>query len=134
MRLSYNHSVEKTPVEGVFVIAQGPVLRIRETRMASVGTGLPNTVPERTRRQGEWIVVDEGMKQLDGFAFRLVDLNLTQLTVGATPVPLAGVRSGSLLLFSVEEIDRYRWWWWQVSGIDWMSPEHGQESIAAKTE
>ena len=57
MRLSYNHSVEKTPVEGVFVIAQGPVLRIRETRMASVGTGLPNTVPERTRRQGYWIVV-----------------------------------------------------------------------------
>lgn len=133
VRLSYNHSVEKTPVEGVFVIADGPSLRIRETRMASVGTGLPNTVPERTRREGEWIVVDEGMKQIDGLPFRWVDINLTQLTVGATPVPLAGVRSGSLLLFNVEGVHRYRWWRWRVLGIDWIASDRGQDSLKTRT-
>ena len=52
VQLSYRHSVEKTMVEGVFSIGPGPVLQAKETRMTSVGTGLPNTYAARTRREG----------------------------------------------------------------------------------
>ena len=98
MRLSYRHSVEKTPVEGRFVVGDGPILRIRETRMASVGTGLPNTAPERTRREGSWMVVDEKMQRVDGFRFRLMDLNRTRVTVAGDPIPLDAVQNGVYIL------------------------------------
>ena len=133
VRLIYHHSVEKSPVEGVFVIAEGPSLRIRETRMASVGTGLPNTAAERTRREGEWIVVDEGMKPLDDFSFRFMDLNRTQLMVADNAILLEGLRSGSALYFNVESIRRFRWWLWRVAGIDWRPLYREQDAATEKS-
>ncbi len=129
MRLSYLHSVEKTPVEGRFVVAGGPSLRIRETRMASVGTGLPNTAPERTRREGGWMVVDEGMRRIDGFRFRLMDLNRTRVTVGNSAVDLGSVRNGSIVFFNVESVPSFRWWAWRIAGADWRVPDPEQEDI-----
>jgi hypothetical protein len=132
-RLSYRHSVEKSAVEGRFVIAAGPCLRIRETRMASVGTGLPNTAPDRTRREGEWMVVDEGMQRIDNFRFRLVDLNRTRLTVEDAAIPLGGIRNGSILLLDVESVRSFRWWMWCLTGTDWESPNRQQEGIRETT-
>jgi hypothetical protein len=129
MRLSYLHSVERTPVEGRFVVDEGPGLRIRETRMASVGTGLPNAVPERTRREGSWMVVDEGMQLIDGFRFRLMNLNQTRVTVAGKPVPLDAVRNGSILFFNVASIPRFRWWTWRITGTDWRFPGPEQEEF-----
>lgn len=129
MRLAYRHSVEKTLVEGRFVVSEGPCLRIRETRMASVGTGLPNTAPKRTRREAGWMVVDEGMHRIDGFRFRLVDLNRTQLTMEGTPVSLGEIRNGSILFFNVESVRNFRWWAWLITGTDWKSPDREKESI-----
>ncbi|MCG6893625.1 MAG: DUF1850 domain-containing protein [Desulfobacteraceae bacterium] len=133
MRLSYLHSVEKTPVEGRFVVSEGPSLRIRETRMASVGTGLPNTVPERTRREGGWLVVDEEMHRIEGFRYRLMDLNRTRLTVEGAPVPLGEIRNGSILYFSVESVRNFRWWLWCITGTDWKAPDLRQEAIRERT-
>jgi hypothetical protein len=123
VRLSYLHSVEKTPVEGRFVVAEGPSLRIRETRMASVGTGLPNTASERTRREGGWLVVDEKMQQIQGFRYRLMDLNRTRVTVEGALVPLEEIRNGSVLFFDVESVRNFRWWTWCITGADWKSPD-----------
>lgn len=133
MRLSYLHSVEKTAVEGRFVVDEGPRLRIRETRMASVGTGLPNTAPERTRREGAWMVVDEGMQPIDGFRFRLVALNRTRLTVAGDAVPLGGAPDGSILFFNVESVPAYRWWTWRITGADWRPPDPEQEGFRETT-
>ena len=75
VRIRYMHSVEKSPVEGRFEIAEDRQLEAVETRMkcmnylASVGTGLPNTVPDRTKIEDSWIVVDEGRKKLDEIRF-----------------------------------------------------------------
>ena len=69
IKLRYRHSVEKTMVEGVFRIGSGPVLQAKETRMTSVGTGLPNTRTATTRREGQWIVVDEGLTSVPAFDF-----------------------------------------------------------------
>ena len=49
IRLIYRHSVELTEVEGRFKIGPDSEILAVETRMESVGTGLPNAHPERTR-------------------------------------------------------------------------------------
>jgi hypothetical protein len=119
VRLSYRHSVEKTPVEGRFVVGEGPWLHIRETRMASVGTGLPNAYPQRTRREGSWLVVDEGDRKLEGLSYRLMQLNRTRLFVGGAPVFLDHIRSGALLRMDVEHTRWGRWLLWRLTDVDW---------------
>ena len=97
--------------------------------MASVGTGLPNTAPGRTRREGGWLVVDEGMQRIEGLRFRLMDLNRTRLTVAGNLVPLGEIRNGSVIFFDVESVRSFRWWTWCITGADWKSPDRRQEDI-----
>jgi len=119
IRLSYLHSVERTPVEGRFSVGPGPSLLIRETRMMSVGTGLPNTAPGRTRRDGQWMVVDEGRQPLPGLDFYLSFVNKTRITVDGSPVSLETVPFGSVIRLDVEKIRLGRFWLWHFSGKDW---------------
>lgn len=119
IRLNYLHSVERTPVEGRFLVGQGPTLLIRETRMMSVGTGLPNTAPERTRRDGQWMVVDEGLKPLSGLDFYLSSVNKTHITVNGSAMLLETVPSGSVIRLDVEKIRLGCFWLWRLSGKDW---------------
>ena len=119
IRLSYLHSVERTPVEGRFSVGPGPTLLIRETRMMSVGTGLPNTAAERTRRDGRWMVVDEGLQPLPGLDFYLSPVNKTRITVDGSPVSLEPVPSGSVIRLNVEKIRLGRFWLWHLFGKDW---------------
>ena len=119
IRLSYLHSVERTPVEGRFLVGPGPSLLIRETRMMSVGTGLPNTAPERTRRDGQWMVVDEGLQSLPGLDFYLSPVNKTRIMVDGSAVSLEIVPSGSVIRLDVEKIRLGRFWLWLLSGKDW---------------
>lgn len=70
---SYIHSVEKTPVEGTFLIERRNGLRIVETRFSSHGAGLPN-VPGKTLRQNGWFVV-EGGERLEKFNFFFSPIN-----------------------------------------------------------
>ena len=119
IRLRYRHSVEKTMVEGRFTIAPGPVLQAVETWMASVGTGLPNTQSARTRREGEWIVVDEGLQPIPGFDFFLSAINKTQVTVDGAAVPVAALAPGSVIHLDVEYVHLGQWVFWKYFNIDW---------------
>ena len=119
IRLRYRHSVERTMVEGRFTVGKGPVLQAVETRMTSVGTGLPNTLPQRTRRQGEWIVVDEGLRHIPGFDFFLASINQTRLSVDGIAIPVETLGSGSVIRLDVEKIRRGQWLLWQGVQVDW---------------
>lgn len=124
LRLSYRHSVEKGRVVGVFGIAAGPKLTALETRMDSVGTGLPNTAPERTRRQGDWLVVDEKGVEIPGFSFFLSAINQTSLSLDGKKINLDGLRSGSLLFIDAERVVLGRYLLWLAGGPSW--PRRGE--------
>ncbi len=116
IRLSYRHSVERTAVEGRFVVDAGPDLLARETRMASVGTGLPNTAVARTRREPGWIVVDEEPASVNGFTFFLSAVNQTRLNVEDRAVNLAALPSGTVLRLSVERMGLGKWFYYATLG------------------
>ena len=117
--LSYRHSVEKTMVEGVFRIGPGPVLQAKETRMTSVGTGLPNTYAARTRREGQWLVVDEGLTAVPGFDFFISAINDTRLAVDGTAIAVERLASGSVIRIEVERVRLLTWILWRYGNKDW---------------
>jgi len=120
--IAYRHSVERTRVEGSFTIGPGPALYAHETRMTSVGTGLPNSSPDRTRRDGEWIVVDEGLKKLeDGLRFYLSPVNQTRLIAAGQHISLEKIKAGSLILVDVERISLMKWLLWRFAAISWLA-------------
>ena len=117
IRLSYRHSVELMQVEGWFQIGQGPSLLLRETRTTSVGTGLPNTYPDRTRREGDWFVVDEKMREIGGFRFFLSPINQTRLSTAGKPIELGSIKVGSIITMNVERVSLLRWLLWRVGSV-----------------
>ena len=119
IRLQYRHSVEKTPVAGIFAIGAGPVLQAVETRMTSVGTGLPNTRAGDTRREGQWLVVDEKMAAIDGFDFFISAVNATRLTVGDAAIAVGSLPSGSVIRIDVRRILLLDWFLWRYGRHDW---------------
>ncbi len=119
LELGYLHSVERTKVVGRFTIDDNQKLLATETRMMSVGTGMPNTAPERTRREGEWIVVDEENRVFPDIRFYYVSVNETVLKVAGQPIPLDAVRSGNLLRIGVEAPRLVQWVRWLFTGRGW---------------
>ena len=120
--VAYRHSVERTRVEGCFRIGPGPALYARETRMTSVGTGLPNSSPGKTRREGEWIIVDEGLTKLeDGLRFYLSPVNHTRVTAAGQHINLEKIKAGSIILLDVERIRLIKWLLWRFAGISWLT-------------
>ena len=116
--LSYRHSVEGAAVVGWFEVGEGPDLLAVETRMASVGTGLPNA-PRRTRRVGDWLVVDEAKRRIPHLRFFLMPINEPRLTVSGTDVHIERLRAGALISMDVERVSAWRWLLWMVSGKSW---------------
>lgn len=88
----YIHSVEKTPVEGTFLVEEGGVLRIVETRFASYGAGLPNVFGKSRRKDG-WFVV-EGGERLDKLTFFFSQDNRPVLTFKGEKVIFESERGG----------------------------------------
>lgn len=119
IKLRYRHSVEKTMVEGVFRIGSGPVLQAKETRMTSVGTGLPNTRTATTRREGQWIVVDEGLTSVPAFDFFISAVNATRLAVDGTAIPVETLATGSVIRLDVERVRLVDWLLWRHFKTDW---------------
>jgi hypothetical protein len=107
--LTYRHSVEKTLVKGIFQVSQVPSILAVETRMTSVGTGLPNTFSKRTSRDGKWIVVDEEKKEIDNFRFFISRVNSTYLTTPDGTIDLMELPSGTIILVGVEKISLIRY-------------------------
>jgi hypothetical protein len=121
--LNYRHSVELTRVEGRFKLGPGPELVAWQTRMASNGTGLPNTYPGRTRKEGEWLVVDEGLKPVGPVRFFLASINQTKLSFGGRGVDLSGLKDGAVLQIQAERVSAWRWLLWNYAGLAW--PDEG---------
>lgn len=119
IRLRYRHSVEKTMVEGVFGVGRGPVLQAKETRMTSVGTGLPNTYAGRTRQEGQWIIVDEGLATVPGFDFFISSVNATRLSVDGAAISVGTLASGSVIRLDVERVRLVDWLRWRYFKKDW---------------
>ncbi len=107
--LTYHHSVEKTLVKGIFQVSQVPSILAVETRMTSVGTGLPNTFSKRTSRDGKWIVVDEEKKEIDNFRFFISRVNNTYLTTPEGTIDLMTLPTGTVIVVGVEEISLIRY-------------------------
>ena len=106
-------------VEGVFTIGPGPVLQAKETRMTSVGTGLPNTRVAQTRQEGQWLVVDEGLANVSGFDFFIASVNATRLMVNGTAVAVDTLASGSVIRIDVERVRLLEWLFWRYGNTDW---------------
>jgi hypothetical protein len=119
IRLSYRHSVELMRVEGWFQVGQGSALLLKETRSTSVGTGLPNTYPDRTRREGDWFVVDERRRDVGGFRFFLSPINQTRLSTAGKPIDLGSIKAGSIITMNVERVSLLRWLLWRVGSVPW---------------
>ena len=107
--LNYRHSVELTEVEGRFLIGEGPVLLIKETRFTSVGSGLPNTRTYKTRREDGWFVVDEGPKVSDEIRFFISPVNQTRLIIDGHPFSFDRLKPGTLIAINVERMPISRW-------------------------
>ncbi len=107
--LTYRHSVEKTLVKGIFQVSHVPSILAVETRMTSVGTGLPNTFSTRTSRDGKWIVVDEEKKELDNFRFFISPINNTSLATPDGTIDLMKLPSGTVILLGVENVSVIRY-------------------------
>lgn len=119
IRLHYLHSVEHTQVEGVFSLGDDGKLHIQETRMTSVGTGLPNDAARRSHREKNWIVVDEKHKVIDDLNFYYVPVNHTRLSVGNREIPLSHIQPSTLIRLAIEHPRSYRWALWKTFKLDW---------------
>ena len=111
---SYRHSVELTRVEGRFQVTPESELVVIDTRMESVGTGLPNAYPARTTKEDGWLVVDEHKKTVGTLRFFVVPINQVQLIIANRPIDLSDLESGSLVQVSAHKITWPKWMWWKV--------------------
>lgn len=109
--LSYLHSVELTAVEGRFKVGPESEILAVETRMESVGTGLPNDFPERTRSEDGWLVVDEEQRPVGPIRFFMVPINKTRLTIAGRSIDLMNLKAGTLVQVSAGRMFLITWLW-----------------------
>lgn len=109
--LTYIHSVEGTPVEGVFRMGAQRCFEIQQTRYTSVGTGLPTASANQPHREGEWFVVEEDNRRLESIRFFAIPENRVRITVGATTVNMEDFQVQGLIVLQIEPVSRIRWWW-----------------------
>lgn len=107
--LKYRHSVELIRVEGCFRPASRGGFEAVETRMESVGTGLPNAAPGRTTLKDGWIVVDEQFRPVEVIRFFIVPINQTRLTIAGQFLALERLPSGTLVQVAADRVSVWRW-------------------------
>jgi len=112
--MRYIHSVERTPVEGWFAVAEKGGFRAVKTKTAGTGTGLPNVARGReVSTEGEWLVINEGGKYYPEIPFYYHPLNELRIRVGDKKLDLDNIPEGSRLRIT----SRTRpLWKWVVSG------------------
>lgn len=115
--LIYIHSVELTKVEGRFKVGPESEILAIETRMESVGTGLPNAFPERTKTKDGWLVVDEGQRPVGPIRFFMLPLNKTRLTIADRLINMDSLKAGTLIQVSAERRFFVSWLWKAATGF-----------------
>jgi hypothetical protein len=101
---SYIHSVEKTWVQGIFTVDPDDRLLLLETRMESVGTGLPIEAEECVGREGGWRVAGRQPMVLPELRFRYHRINELRLEYNGKQVPVDDTRENELATLQVEKI------------------------------
>ncbi len=118
MTLTYLHSVEKTPVEGVFHITADGLFVIQQTRYTSVGSGLPTDFSDHPVREGDWFVVNEAGPATRSVRFFSIPENQMRLRLGAADLTSSRIQGHGLLELEVRQITLGHWWqvvlgeWW----------------------
>jgi len=107
--LRYRHSVERTWVEGDFIVGPESNLLALETRVESVGTGLPNAVPKRTTKRNGWLVIDEERRPMESIRFFIVPINQARLTIADQVIPLARLEDGTLIEVTAGKTRLMKW-------------------------
>ncbi len=83
---AYTHSIELTPVEGVFAVEADGWLRLVETRFPSHGAGLP---AQATGRSADgWMVAASG-ERMPEFGFYVEPINRARLRVGSRTLEIS---------------------------------------------
>ncbi len=101
-QFSYIHSVEKSPVEGTFLVEKGGILRVVETRFSSHGPGLPNETG-KTRRRNGWFVT-EGGERMDKLTFFYSPVNRPALKFKGKEIAFGNEEAeGGLLEISIRD-------------------------------
>lgn len=97
---AYIHSIEKTPVEGVFAVEDDGALRVVETRFPSYGAGLPVQAAGK-REEGKWMVAPGG-ERLPEFSFYISPINQSSLRIGDKTLDLNRlIESGDIVTVAV---------------------------------
>ncbi len=107
--LGYRHSNELILVEGRFSIDNRSRLHAIDTRFESSGSGLPVSFPERTTRDGKWMVVDEMNREIETLRFYIVPINQSRLVVANRPVLISGLESGTLMEVKGSRVSNLQW-------------------------
>lgn len=112
--MRYIHSVERTPVEGWFAVAEEGGFRAIKTKTAGTGTGLPNVARGRkVHTEGKWLVIHEGGEYYPEIPFYYHPLNKLRIRVGDKKLDLENIPEGSRLRITSRTRPR---WKWVVSG------------------
>ena len=110
LRMRYIHSVERTPVEGWFAVAEKGGFRAVKTKTAGTGTGLPNVARGReVHTEGEWLVIDEGGKYYPEIPFYYHPLNELRIRVGDKKLDLENIPEGSRLRITSRTRPLWKW-------------------------
>lgn len=109
IKLGYRHSNELIQVEGRFSIDDRSRLHAIDTRFESSGSGLPVGFPERTTRDGKWMVVDELNQEIDSLRFYIVPINQSRLTVAKQPILISNLKSGTLIEVKGSRVSYLQW-------------------------
>jgi hypothetical protein len=102
--ISYLHSVEKSMVQGIFSVNSDKQLLLMETRMESVGTGLPIEAHQCTGRHGTWRVAGGDPMVLPELRFRHHRMNNLRMEYNGNPIPAECTREDDLIILKVEKI------------------------------
>jgi len=102
--ISYLHSVEKSMVQGIFSVNSDKQLLLMETRMESVGTGLPIEAKECIGKEGTWRVAGREPMVLPELRFRYHRMNNLHMEYNGKPIPAECTREDDLIILKVEKI------------------------------
>ena len=109
IKLGYRHSNELIQVEGRFSIDDRSRLYAIDTRFESSGSGLPVSFPERTTREGKWMVVDELNREIGTLRFYIVPINQSRLIVANRPILISNLKSGTLIEVKGSRVSYLQW-------------------------
>jgi hypothetical protein len=108
-KICYLHSVDKSMVQGIFTVNSDNQLLLLETRMESVGTGLPIEANECIGKEGKWRVAGREPTVLPELRLRYHKINNLRLQYKGKQLPVKYIRENQLIILQVEKVTLTRY-------------------------